>query len=689
MMRIFLCLSLLLLPAIALAEQLPPLAEQVVDYHISAKLDTTSKLVDGKLQLIWRNPSNESVPDLWFHLYLNAFKNNRSTFFKESGGQLRGDKMAEGHWGWIDIASLRLADGPDLTQQIQFTHPDDDNAEDQTVIRVPLPKPVGPRESITLDISFKSQLPEVFARTGFKRNFFMVGQWFPKIGVYEPAGMRGRKVAGWNCHQFHANSEFYADYGHYLVDITLPSSYIIGATGKQTSKQVNADGTATYTFEQANIHDFSWTADPNYVELRRTFSAVQDVSPSEYQAIADLVGRPLDEVKLSDVEIILLLQPAHLRQAERHFQAAKLGIKHFGLWYGRYPYPTLTVVDPAFGGSGAGGMEYPTLITAGTSWLLGFWPFDKVRMPEMVTIHEFGHQFWYALVGNNEFEEAWLDEGINSYSTGKILEIGYGKDTSLIEFLGLKMGEIESIRMQNSPRAKYDIIRKPAWTYLDSYGFYSYAKPEIVLRTLENRLGERTMARVMRTFSERFRFKHPSSDDFYAVANEVSQQDLGWYFQSAIESSAIMDFEVTNLVSKRVSEAEGVFDRPTGRVTVTSKEAEKAAESKKGDASKALWESTFIVRRSGDFIIPVDVEYKFEGQPPERTRWDGRDRWIRYRFERNATLEWVQIDPEHKNVLDVNWLNNSRRLKSDRRAVVKWSSQWLFWMQSLFSLAGI
>jgi hypothetical protein len=102
-----------------------------------------------------------------------------------------------------------------------------------------------------------------------------------------------------------------------------------------------------------------------------------------------------------------------------------------------------------------------------------------------------------------------------------------------------------------------------------------------------------------------------------------------------------------------------------------------------------LFRSTFIVRRSGDFIFPVDVEYKFEGQPPERTRWDGRDRYIKYRFERNAELEWVRIDPEYKNILDVNWLNNSRRLKPDQRVVMKWSSRWLFWMQSLFSLAGI
>ena len=99
--------------------------------------------------------------------------------------------------------------------------------------------------------------------------------------------------------------------------------------------------------------------------VKATFSATKDVTPAEYQRIAKLLGRTLDEVKLSDVDITVLLQPDHRPQAQRHIDAAKAGLKWFGLWYGRYPYKTLTVVDPAPGAGGAGGMEYPTFITAG------------------------------------------------------------------------------------------------------------------------------------------------------------------------------------------------------------------------------------------------------------------------------------------------------------------------------------
>ena len=298
---------------------------------------------------------------------------------KESGGQLRGDEMAKDGWGWIDITSIRTASGADLKPTLAFIQPDDGNKDDQTVIRATLPEAVPPGGSITLEMAFTSKLPQVFARTGYKDDFYLVGQWFPKLGVYEPAGMRGRETGGWNCHQFHATSEFYADFGSYAVDITVPGDYVLGATGERKSERANSNGTKTYTFEQADIHDFAWTADPDYVVVKAKFSASQDVTPAEYERIAKLLGRTIDEVKLSDVDITVLLQPAHRPQAQRHVDAAKAGLKWFGLWYGRYPYKTLTVVDPAPGAGGAGGMEYPTFITAGSAWMFNYWPFDKIR----------------------------------------------------------------------------------------------------------------------------------------------------------------------------------------------------------------------------------------------------------------------------------------------------------------------
>ncbi len=170
------------------------MSDQVVRYNIRAQLDAGRHAVTGQETLTWRNESPDAVGELRFHLYLNAFANEKSTFIRESGGQLRGDRLAKDGWGWIDVRHMQIAGGPDLTGAIRFIHPDDDNADDRTVIAVALPQPVAPGGSITLEINFLSQLPKVYARTGYHQDFLMVGQWFPKIGVYEKAGDRYAKT---------------------------------------------------------------------------------------------------------------------------------------------------------------------------------------------------------------------------------------------------------------------------------------------------------------------------------------------------------------------------------------------------------------------------------------------------------------------------------------------------------------
>ncbi len=682
--------AFLLLTVPSFADRLPEHSNRIVDYAISVRLNVETRQLDGRERITWRNPSNEAVPDLWFHLYLNAFKNTKSTFFRESGGQLRSMQYKEGGWGWTSIRSMLMSDGTDLTPQIRFMHPDDDNADDQTVVRVMLPKPVPPGGSVVLDITFLAQLPQVFARTGYRYDYFLVGQWFPKIAVFEPAGLRGRKDSGWNCHQFHSTTEFYADFGHYLVDITLPTRFIVGATGQRTGRHQNADGTTTHIFEQDDVHDFAWTASPHFLELKRTFRPDEQVSQEEYDRVASMLGRTLDEVRLTDVNVTILLQPNHLPQAERHVSAAMAAIKYFGLWYGRYPYRTLTVVDPGPGAGGSGGMEYPTFITAGTSSLLNHWPFDKIKMPELVTIHEFGHQFWYAMVANNEFEEAWLDEGIDSYSTGRLTRILYGERATLIDFLGLRLGEVDMIRLQNGPNLKFNAVLNPAWKYTprDVYGFYSYTKPELLLFTLENYLGEQTMARIMRTFHERWRFRHPCSDDFFAVANEVAGRDLSWYFNQVVRGTDILDYEVGEVTSEKIPIQFGVFDKNGTQVTVGREIARKDAEKAEKKIERP-YETKIVIRRRGEVVFPVDLEIKFDGERPERSSWDGRDRTITYRFTRRSQLEWVRVDPDHKVLLDVDWLNNAQRLKRDRHASTLWGTTYMFWIQNLVAFIGL
>jgi hypothetical protein len=224
----------LLAAGVALAQPRP-----IASYDIRASLDTSARTITGTQTLTWVNDSPDAVPTLQFHLYLNAFKNENSTFFRGSGGQLRGITAERDGWGHIDISRIQIAGGPVLTSRIRFIQPDDRNRDDQTVIEAALPAPVPPGGLLRLEMDFVSKLPKVYARTGFFGDFYLAGHWFPKLGVWETRGFRQRPEAGWNCHQFHANSEFYANFGNYRVELTVPRQYAVGATGEQMSRTVN------------------------------------------------------------------------------------------------------------------------------------------------------------------------------------------------------------------------------------------------------------------------------------------------------------------------------------------------------------------------------------------------------------------------------------------------------------------
>ena len=687
--------------------------EHLVWYKIDAqlKLDEEQRptIVEGREVLTWLNNSPDLITELQFHLYLNAFKNQKSTFFVESGGELRGDSFEPGQWGWIDIASMKIEDGEDLTNKIEFIHPDDDNKDDQTVIRTPLATPVAPGARITLDIDFTSRLPRVFARSGYWGQFAMVAQWFPKIGVWEKVGDRHAEKAGWNCHQYHATSEFYADFGVYDVNLTVPPSYKdkVGATGKLRSQRDNQDGSITYNYFQEDVHDFAWTADPNYIKVTRTFKAADHVSALELDEWMGRLGLPKEQIWLKDVEVTLLIQPEHSSQIDRHFKAAFNAIKYFGLWYGKYPYDTLTVVDPPHGGSGAAGMEYPTLITAGTTW----WP-GKDQNPEGVVVHEFGHQFWYGLVANNEFEESWLDEGFNTYSTGKVLEAAYGADHFSLRFDSLPVAYIPmdvphpiEDRFFTLQGKFNDPILKPSWKFYDtmSYGINSYPRTDLTLRTLERYLGQDLMSRVMREYQQRWRYRHPASQDFFDTVNSVTGADMSWFFDQFVKGTQTLDYAVSNVSIHPVREKAGIFDKDGQRSEVKVEEKEHEG---------GPYETEISVRRVGEAYFPVELLFRFEDGShvvavplgirdsaiqyrlkdslgPEWTEeWAIKDRWKEFKFTRESKLAVAQVDPADKVLLDANMTNNSWTPATGLRSAVRWSSGSMFWFQSLLQFLG-
>jgi hypothetical protein len=674
-------------------------ADPIVRYKIDAKLDAQKKTIAARETILWKNHTSGPVPDLQFHLYLNAFKNNQSTFMRE-GGSRRGmpEKTRPEDWGYEQVHLIKV-DGQDLTPKLEYIHPDDDNAADQTVARVALPRAIGPGQAVTIEIEWTSKMPRIFARTGYQKNYFLVAQWFPKPGVYEGVGDRHRQTPGWNCHQFHSVTEFFADYGVFDVRLTVPSDFEIGATGAERSRTQNPDGTTTYNYYQEDVHDFAWVTQPKSEaeKIARTFEADKQVTPAEIEEWSRKTGTPPEQVKLQDVKVSLFLQREHLQQAERHFRAIFAALKWLGLFYGKYPYDTLTVVDPI---GHSGGMEYPTFITAGTQ----YWPEKHALSPEGVIVHEFGHQFWYGLVGNNEFEEAWLDEGFNTYSTTKVLERAFPPSEKYERLAGVPYPAAEWTKMplpkypwygvgsvvlgqyfERVPlvqmyarsgrgywqRAQADAMQRYAWLDMDaeSYGVQAYAKPEVTLLTLEALLGEH-WPKVIRTYQQRYRFKHPDAIDFMNTVNEVSGRDMKWFFDQTVYGTGMLDYSVSVKMEK--TDKEGLFDQDGKEAYVAPKKV------KDKDAEK---ESEVLVQRLGEMQFPVILHVAFEDGTEKTEQWDGQYRWAKFKYPKK--VKSAVIDQEFAWKLQVNRTHDSFLKEPVKLAAEKWYLRWVVWLQNL------
>jgi hypothetical protein len=612
-------------PVATLADK--PLSERVVAYQIDARFDPAKHTVDATEILTYRNLTGQPQDTFPFHLYLNAF-NAKSTFVMEAHRDRIDEKWKEEYQASAEVKSLAVEGMGALTSQIKFVSPDDGNPDDRTVFQVKLPRPVAPNESVVFKIAFHDQFGEVVARTGYDHGFMMGAQWFPKVGVWWQGA--------WNCHQFHANTEFFADFGTFDVKLTVPQNQIVGASGVQLDETKNSDGTKTLKFRGEDIHDFAWTAQPDYKTFESDFNG-----------------------SMGKVKIRLLMQPGHADQADRHMRIMQQTMKRFDEWYGPYPYKQITVVDP--GSIRAGGMEYPTLITGDTtSWLPQGVPF-----PEVVVEHEFGHQYWYAMVATNEFEDAWLDEGINSYTECKILDDILGKDTSALNQWGMTESDISTQRNGYTSMPDFDPMTRFAYQFVNgrSYGEITYGKSATVLYTLEKVIGEEILKRALHTYFLRYRFTHPAKEDFLKTVEEVSGQNLRWFYDQAVFGTQVMDYEILSARSDRV---DWFIKKPP--------------EEKKGET---LYEDTVVIHRKGDFIFPVDVVIKFDNGESAKEHWDGKDRWVRYAYTKKAKIVSAEIDPEHKVWLDKNFFNNSYVAEEDTRARWKIMNYWTWIAQML------
>ncbi|WP_256760638.1 M1 family metallopeptidase [Cohnella sp. WQ 127256] len=561
------------------------LSNRVTEYHISVTLDEQSGSLIGEQSVTWTNPGRNAVSELYFHLYPNAFAPG-STFIKESKGQLRGDKMKDGSYGNMALTSLTTEEGETLMPRLHYVQPDDGNKSDRTLVTFRLPEPVKPGSSISLRMKYTVKLPDVFARMGKAGDFVMAGQWFPKIAVYETAGMRGRATEGWNLHQYHGNSEFYSDFGIYSVRINVPDTYQVAATGFQTKAPAVSGGRKTFQFYADDVHDFAWSASPVFEYIEDSFS-----SPG-----------------IPGVRIKLYLDPLHKDLKDRYMHAAKSALAKLGQWYGEYPYSTLSVVVPPAEGNGAGGMEYPSLVTAASAQ-----DSNPGYELERTLVHEIAHQYWYGLVASNEFEEAWLDEGFTSYTEDKLMSTIYGV--------------VPNLPVEASYMTHPEPLNQASWRYSSSGGYAEnvYLRGKLVLSSLERQVGDKTMSKIMRTYFQKYKFKHPSSSDFQRVVESVTKTKWTDFFQAYVQQGQMADFSVQTITTNKTANG---------------------------------YESIVLLRRDGGSPQPVSIWLQFQDGQSVRKKWDGVQSHVQLKLQSDTPLIYAAIDPNTNVVLDNRRYNN-------------------------------
>jgi len=474
------------------AQQGAPHAPQIASYRMSVTLDPSAKTVAGTASITYRNPSMDTLHELWLRLYLRAFRDQQSVWMREAKRVGRGASIDPQQLGDITLSRLALADGTDLLASATLT---------DTLMRVPLPRPLEPGQSIELVTAWVSKLPRVFARTGYggrNNTFFMVGQWYPKLAVYD----RGH----WDTEPWHHNSEFFNDFGSYDVSITLPKQYVVAGVGVPDGERVEQDGSQTLHYTATDVTDFAFAASPDF--QTRTGKA-------------------------GSTDVVLYYLPEHATTVDEYLNAATGALQAYSAWYGTYPHPRLTVVDVPDNAVDAGGMEYPTLVTGGTAGL----PSGSGAIA-LVVAHEIGHQWWPMQTATNEGREPWLDEGLTEYSG-----IRYMAEAGRTLGFGNAVIGADTLDRQEYAIAPSQPATLPAWEYNESgYAGNVYGKTALGLWTLEQAVGTERFRRAMADYLARYRFAHPTAADFRAALERSLGVDLKWFFDDYLAGSGGIDY---------------------------------------------------------------------------------------------------------------------------------------------------
>lgn len=459
-------------------------------YQLNLKYDSNQHLLSGQEKVEFINNYDNMFTHLYFHLYPNAFREGAKNGVVSNNNE--GEAYPNGKsYGQIDILGVTFANGESASFNI--------TGEDKNILEVCLKEELYPDEKVVLNIMFETTLANINHRLGYGQNTINLGNFYPIACVYESG-------KGFSQSLYHSNGDpFYSECANYEVNIQFDSSLEIASTGQQTSIQNDKDKTIA-TYRADKVRDFSIV-----------LSEIFDIASTKYR----------------DVNINYYGYSGDDNIAEC-LKTCVDAVETFESLFGKYPYSQLSVVKSNFV---HGGMEYPNLVLISDT-------IASQNDINYVIVHEIAHQWWYAMVGNDEYNNAWLDEGLAEYSTFLFYKenIEYGESydsmiTATIE--SYKLFEKIYIKVNGSvdgsmQRALCDFQTEPEYVQC------VYNKGVIMFNTLREMVGDKRFISTLRNYFEEFKYKNARPSDLIAQFVSTCGKSMEGFFESWLDGSVVI-----------------------------------------------------------------------------------------------------------------------------------------------------
>ncbi|MCB9343275.1 MAG: M1 family metallopeptidase [Lewinellaceae bacterium] len=504
------------------------------NYKIQVNLDPATRFLSGTETIVYRNESPDTL--------------------KRVRIKLQHDRYRKGATRAYDVTAVDVEDEGTVLESVAYNGvevPKDQQRRNATFLDLILrDNPIPPNSEATFGFKWSYTIPPDGAREFALDSSFLIPYWYPQIAVYDD-------IRGWASFPYTGQQEFYHDFSDYEVAVTVPNGFQVWATGEwQNAKDIlqaeyldrwNKAHTATVeyvifsedeiksgkVFKKGKSHTFSFVAKdvPDFVfaasnsynwnatsvvvddaTRRRTFvSAVFNSKSSDYREVVDIAAR---------------------------------GIRLMSTWLPGYPfpYPVMTIFN------GNDGMEYPMMCNDAST---------APRSPMMLTVHEVSHTYFPFMMGINEQEYAWMDEGWAAFF-----------DYMLCDSLsGHKLGRIRDY--SSIAGTDEDVPPMVRSSNLSSaYRNASYQRPQSAYLTLLDLLGYETFHKCMKEYMNRWKSKHPAPFDFFQTWNDVSGQNLDWYWKPWFFEWAYPDLGIQGVVKDEAANCSVIMIERKGNLPV-------------------------------------------------------------------------------------------------------------------------